>query len=132
MKDFEIKVNDYGITLDLMTLVLFLTVFVLLFLLYRAQKSQDNFDIRDLVIDKETERLSLSKFGQFTALLVSTWGFVTLTLNNGLTEWYYTSYMAIWAIAEGFRKWGKIQIGRNSPAEDKKAESLDQDSSKSR
>lgn len=113
MTTFELSFNGNNFSIEVMTVVLFLTIFVLIILLYRAQKYKTDFDLRDLIIDKDNGRVSLSRFGQFIALMVSTWGFITLTLNNGLTEWYYTSYMAVWAIAEGFRKWGKLQIGRD-------------------
>ena len=95
-----------------MTLVLIVVILVLTYLLYRAQTKEDKFDLRDLIVEKETGRVSLSRFGQFVALLVSTWGFVALTLHDKLTEWYYASYMMIWAAAEGFRKWGSLEIDK--------------------
>lgn len=131
MKSFEVTINGKDFSIEVMTIVLFVTIFVLIVLLYRAQKYKDNFDLRDLIIDKDNGRISLSRFGQFIALLVSTWGFITLTLNNGLTEWYYTSYMAVWAIAEGFRKWGKLQIGRGLDREAKKDKTEDASSGSS-
>lgn len=108
----NISINDKEFSLDLMTLVLIVVIIVLIYLLYSAQKKPDKFDLRDLIVEKETGRVSLSRFGQFVALLVSTWGFVALTLHDKLTEWYYASYMMIWAAAEGFRKWGSLEIDK--------------------
>lgn len=101
------------VQLDIMAIVSFTVVIILAIIAYKAQTNLDNkFDLRDLVLDKETGKVSLSRFGQFTALVVSTWGFVTLTVNGNLTEWYYASYMMIWAVAEGFRKWGSLEINK--------------------
>lgn len=103
----NISINNTNFVIDVMTLVLLFVIFLLLILLYRAQRDIENFDLKDLITEKEHGELkvSLSRFGQLTALIVSTWGFITLTSNDKLTEWYYTSYMMVWAAAEGFRKW---------------------------
>ena len=106
-----------NLDLDVMTAFLLTVILILCVLLYRAQKKDDNFDLRDLIVDKASGRVSLSRFGQLTALLVSTWGFVTLTLHDKLTEWYYGSYMFTWAAAEGYRKWqeyNKLKSNTNS------------------
>jgi hypothetical protein len=108
----EISLNGKDFTLDVMTVVLIAVNVLLLVLLYKAQTKNDNFDLRDLIMEKKTGKVSLSRFGQLIALLVSTWGFVTLTLHDKLTEWYYASYMMIWAAAEGFRKWGDIELNK--------------------
>ena len=106
-----------NLDLDVMTAFLLAVIIILCILLYRAQKKDDKFDLRDLIVDKASGRVSLSRFGQLTALLVSTWGFVTLTLHDKLTEWYYGSYMFTWAAAEGYRKWqeyNKLKSNSNS------------------
>ena len=105
-----------NLDLDVMTAFLLTVILILCVLLYRAQKKDDNFDLRDLIVDKASGRVSLSRFGQLTALLVSTWGFVTLTLHDKLTEWYYGSYMFTWAAAEGYRKWQEYnKLKSNTP-----------------
>jgi len=52
------------------------------------------------LLDKDTSEPSLGRVGQFVALLVSTWGFVALTVEGKLTEWYVTAYMLVWAGAQ--------------------------------
>lgn len=79
---------------------------VLLALLGAAwiHRSNNSASLADLVTDK-TGRMQLSKVGQLAALVVSTWGFVHLTLAYKLTEWYFTAYMFAWAGANLAAKW---------------------------
>ncbi len=67
------------------------------YVLWRLQHSREGFDLADLIIDKYSGRVSLGKFGQLIALMVSTWGFVHLTVSEKLTEFYFIGYMAAWA-----------------------------------
>tara|TARA_R110000868_G_scaffold389184_1_gene658371 strand:+ start:312 stop:437 length:126 start_codon:yes stop_codon:yes gene_type:complete len=41
-------------------------------------------------MDKDKDEPSLGRIGQFTALAVSTWAFVSLVLENALNEWFFT------------------------------------------
>lgn len=76
----------------------------------RSTKSKFNFE--DLLLD-ENNRTSLYKVGQFTALIVSTWGFVYLTLAYKLTEFYFGLYMAAWTGANVANKW--VEQRRGTP-----------------
>jgi len=67
------------------------------FLAYWHWDKSTNFDIRDLLVDKRTKRLSLNKIGQFFALLVSTWVLIYETRSGRLTEWLFISYMVAWS-----------------------------------
>jgi hypothetical protein len=82
--------NPMGISL-----VLVLAIFVIALIVVQVRK--DTYDLRYLIIDPDTKQPSIYKIGQLTALLVSTWGFVNLTMSDKLTEFYFTGYMAIWA-----------------------------------
>lgn len=62
------------------------------------------FSFEDLLLGPD-DRASLSKIGQATALIVSTWGFVFLTMAGKMTEWYFGVYMAAWAGAGLMNKW---------------------------
>ena len=42
------------------------------------------------LMDKDKDEPSLGRIGQFTALAVSTWAFVSLVLENALNEWFFT------------------------------------------
>lgn len=52
------------------------------------------------LLDKDTTEPSLGRVGQFVALMVSTWGFIALTVADTLSEWYVTAYMLVWAGAQ--------------------------------
>lgn len=56
-----------------------------------------DFDLRQAVTDSVTGKLSVEKIAFMTALCVSTWGFVSLTLEGKLTEWYFSAYMLAFA-----------------------------------
>lgn len=74
-------------------------------LAFLAQLKEDEFDVRDLLRDSKTGKLSLNSVSQFIALVVSTWGFVYVTLNDRLSDWFFWGYMAVWtsaAVAEKF------------------------------
>jgi len=49
-----------------------------LVLLAAWQLKTDAFDLRHIIVDSKTNRVSLFKVGQVTALIVSSWGFATL------------------------------------------------------
>ena len=68
-------------------------------ILYRWNKSPSNtFDLIDALLGTDG-KVSLFKISQAVALTVSTWGFVILTQQGKLTEWYFTAYMSVWATA---------------------------------
>lgn len=76
--------------------------------------NKDNVvSLSDLVAESSTGKLSLSKVGQLAALVVSTWGFVHLTLAYKLTEWYFTAYMLAWAGTNLMSKWLKTRASNN-------------------
>lgn len=67
---------------------------------------RDSFlDLRTILIDKETDRVSLHKFGQFIALTVSTGAFWYEMLHGRLSEWLFISYMLAWSGANIASKW---------------------------
>jgi hypothetical protein len=66
------------------------------YMLYRWQHNHPNFDLSDLLTG-DNGKVSLAKFGQAAALIVSTWGFVALVQQGKLTESYFVGYMGIWA-----------------------------------
>ena len=80
--------------------------------LYRWHREPNGFDLRDLLTDKGSNRLSLARFGQATALIVSTWALVNETVTGRLTEWLFTSYMLAWVGAQlgglAFKASGKL------------------------
>jgi hypothetical protein len=63
-----------------------------LLLLWQWQRTHPAFDLSDLITG-ENGKVSATKFAQTTALVVSTWGFVTLVQQGKLTEWYFGAYM---------------------------------------
>lgn len=69
---------------------------IALLLLVRWQRSHPEFDLADLLTG-DNGKVSLAKFGQAAALVVSTWGFAVLVQQGKLTEFYFIGYMTVWA-----------------------------------
>jgi hypothetical protein len=46
--------------------------------------------------DPDTKLTSMTRFGTFVALVVSSWGCVYLITHGQLTEMYFTVYMSVW------------------------------------
>lgn len=96
--------------------VLLVASLAMLGALWRLHTGHNRYSLAQLVAEPDESRLSLSRLGQLVALLVSSWGYVWLTLNDRLTEWYFGTYMVAWA---GTYLTAKALAGRQSvpPAE---------------
>jgi uncharacterized protein YacL len=81
---------------DIVALSIAVTVSVLL-MSWWHYKTDVRFDIKDIIIDTATGKVSLYKIGQIVALIISTWIIVHETKSNRLSEWLFLSYMAIWS-----------------------------------
>lgn len=69
----------------------------LLIVLGLWQRKDDTFDLRWLLVDSKTNKVSLSKTGQLIALIVSSWALIFETRNGNLTEWLFMAYIATWS-----------------------------------
>jgi hypothetical protein len=67
---------------------------ILLLVLWHKDKSVD-FDMKTALMYEG--RFSLSKFGQFIALMTSTWIIIHQTKLGQLSEWLFTGYMLAWS-----------------------------------
>lgn len=79
------------------TYALLLAAVLFIALLTYWQRSDDEFDLRMLIVDSTTGKVSLFKLGQLVALGVSTWALVHETRRGFLTEWLFGLYMISWA-----------------------------------
>lgn len=84
--------------LDVPMIPFVLAVISVMFIIVMAylQMKHDPLDLRWLILDRP-HRPSATKIAQLIALIVSTWGFVVLTLSNTLTETYFIGYMCAWS-----------------------------------
>lgn len=73
--------------------LLFGLIAAFLLVLLMWQRKDDQFDLRWLLVDTATEKVSLFKVGQFVALIVSSWALIHETRNNHLTEWLFLAYI---------------------------------------
>lgn len=64
--------------------------------LYLWQRDGNTFDLKDMLIGVDG-KTSLHKFGQATALVISSWGFITLVQHDRMTEWFFIGYMSVWS-----------------------------------
>lgn len=70
---------------------------VMLLILGFWQRKDDEFDLRWLIVDNKTTKVSLFKLGQLVALLTSTWALIYETRHNNLTEWLFMAYIVAWS-----------------------------------
>jgi hypothetical protein len=83
--------NDVLPTLALSVIVALVGV-----VLYIWQRNQNAFDLKDMLVGADG-KASINKFGQATALVISSWGFITLVQNDKMTEWFFIGYMSVWS-----------------------------------
>ncbi len=72
-------------------------------ILLRWHVSDGQFDFRYTLMERG--RISLSRLGQLTALVVSTGVVVHQTVKGQLTEWLFLAYIGTWAGAYLAKKW---------------------------
>lgn len=72
-------------------------VTALFVIFYKVQHAPNDFDLKEILIDPDAgNKVSISRFGQLIALIISSWGFVYLVLHNQLTEMYFIGYLTVW------------------------------------
>ena len=76
-----------------------------------------------VLIDLPSNHPSLAAQGQFTAMVVSTWALVQLTLDNELTEWFFGAYMLAFAGAKFGSAFLKLKGGTLADPRDSKGKS---------
>lgn len=89
---------------DWLNFLLVGTGFAIVFMLLIAQfRKGDGFDMRsmfarrDVVDGLESWTVEPGRVFQTTAFLVTTWGFITITVRDKLSEWYLLVYVVLWA-----------------------------------
>lgn len=79
-------------------LVLLFMLIMLYRLLTKAHTATDNnFDIKYLLIDDATDRVSLKKFGALVALIISSWIVLFMTVKGQMTEGILGLFLFVWA-----------------------------------
>ncbi len=71
--------------------------------IWHTEDSQ--FDLRHILVDAKTDRVSLHKLGQFVALIMSSLVFWYETMHDRLSEWLFTGYMVAWAGTALAKRW---------------------------
>ena len=66
-------------------------------MLWNAQKSSNKIDFKDLILDFDVNRVSLSKLGTLIAMIVTSWIMISLTIQNQMTEAYILAFGSMWA-----------------------------------
>lgn len=68
--------------------------------------------------DKRSGFPSLGRQGQYAALLITTWGFITLIISAEMSEWYAGLYMLAWAGAQFGSVWLKLKGSALNPPQE--------------
>jgi hypothetical protein len=81
---------------DIVSAILFMAVFIITLVIWQRD-GRTSFDLKDIIVDSETNKVSVYKFGQLIAMCVSTWVLVNETRAGRLTEFLFTTYMVTWS-----------------------------------
>jgi hypothetical protein len=76
-------------------MLMFFMILMLLVLIRWQTDPNNNVQLQYLLVDTNTEKVSLYKLGQLFALAISSWVVIHETLNNRVTEWLLAVYMLI-------------------------------------
>lgn len=57
------------------------------------------FQLQQLIVDNVSGKISIEKTGYMTALAVSTWIMITMTIYGKMTEGYLAGYLSIFALS---------------------------------
>lgn len=101
------QVNSYALLIGVMQLFV-------LYLFWKAQK-RPTFDWVDMVVSKDTNRVSLTKFLQLVGGLTGTWIMVYVTLHDKLTYDVFVIYLTYVGACEGYSKYIAAKYGDTIP-----------------
>ena len=95
--------------IDYTATMLFALIIVLGTVVYKLHKSEKSkFFFDNLFLDSDGSASS-SKLALLIALIVSSWGFIHLTLSKMLTEWYFIGYIGAWVLNRGINKFTELK-----------------------
>lgn len=100
------KIGDVAFINNLL-LILFFIVFGLMFLV-ESRSKESRYKWVDLITDTKTGKFSLTKFGQFIAVVVSTWVVITFTqIKESYTIFplVFLSWLAFVSGVWAFKQW---------------------------
>lgn len=107
-----------GITMpQIITWLSFIAIFILgMFFIRFIQSTHDNQDVDwlDLITDKNTKHVSLSKTIQLVGATISSWVVIKLTLQEKLTWDLFSLYLMYCAGTEGYSKYLSSKYGFTS------------------
>jgi hypothetical protein len=87
------------------TIILITGILLVLITLVVWHTDKSRFDLKEIILDTETNRVSLYKIGQVLALVISTWVLINETRAGRLNEFLFTMYMVSWAGANSLNKY---------------------------
>ena len=94
-----------GLTFDFPAIAIAVATIFILIVIVQWHVDDTQFDLRRVLIDRETGHVSLHKLGQFVALVVSTLALWYEMMHARLTEWLFAGYMLAWTGANLAARW---------------------------
>src|ERR1019366_1187989 len=64
---------------------------------YGSKSSETKFNFLEAFVNAEG-KTSFPRIAQAVALVISSWGFIHITVNKDMTEYYFTIYMTAWVL----------------------------------
>jgi len=85
--------------LDASSVTLAVTMICMVLVLYKWQTGPDAFDLRALMVDTVTGKISIEKVAYSVAMVFGTWIMIALTERNRMTENYFGIYLSVFALS---------------------------------
>jgi len=85
--------------LDASSVALAVTMFSMVLVIYRWQRSNNTFDIKEMMIDTTTGKMALEKVAYSVAMVYGTWIMIALTERNRMNENYFGIYLSVFALS---------------------------------
>jgi hypothetical protein len=86
-------------SIDPSTAALVVGTVIVLAVVISWHRSNNDFQLQQMLVDNVSGRVSIEKVGYMTALAIGSWGFIALTLSGKMTEGYFTAYLGVFALS---------------------------------
>ncbi len=87
----------WGVTINPSVIVLLFALVAIALLVWRAQRSAEPFDLRDLVM--VNGKLDIARSAFLAAFVISSWVIIDSQIKARLTEGLFGLYLGTWAVA---------------------------------
>lgn len=106
---------SFDVTVDFPAIILILILFLGMYVLWRTQRANNDFDFSDM-LREDSGKPSSARMAVFVCLAVSTWGFMYILITNKgqIDTTLFVAYIAIWSGAKVAERGIDAYLNRSS------------------